>query len=82
MNKGWFPLSFMQRIFWFLDQFEPSTPTYNLSRALKITGELDISALRDAFRALLRRHDVLRTGFSLLWRASCSNAFSTTSTST
>ena len=63
MNEGWFPLSFMQRIFWFLDQFEPNTPAYNLPRALKITGELDISALREAFRALLRRHDVLRTGF-------------------
>jgi amino acid adenylation domain-containing protein len=63
MNEGWFPLSFMQRIFWFLDQFEPNTPAHNLPRALKITGELDISALREAFRTLLRRHDVLRTGF-------------------
>src|SRR5215831_4249292 len=63
MNERWFPLSFMQRIFWFLGQFEPNTPAYNLPRALKITGELDISALREAFRTLLRRHDVLRTGF-------------------
>ena len=63
MNEGWFPLSFMQRIFWFLDQFGPNTPAHKLPRALKITGELDISALHEAFRTLLRRHDVLRTGF-------------------
>src|SRR6516164_9663194 len=63
MNEEWFPLSFMQRMFWFLDQFEPNTPAYNLQRVLKITGELDIAALREAFRTLLRRHHVLRTSF-------------------
>jgi amino acid adenylation domain-containing protein len=63
MNEGWFPLSFAQRMFWFLDQFEAHTPVYNLPRALKITGELNVLALREAFQSLLRRHDVLRTGF-------------------
>src|SRR5215510_14208663 len=50
-------------MFWFLDRFEPASPAYNLPRALKIEGELDVWALREAFRALLRRHDVLRTRF-------------------
>jgi amino acid adenylation domain-containing protein len=63
MKEGWLPLSFAQRRFWFLDQFEPDTPAYNLPRVLKITGELNMPALREAFRTLLRRHDVLRTGF-------------------
>src|SRR6516162_1831846 len=63
MNEGCFPLSFMQRFFWLFGQLEPNAPAYNLLRALKITGELDISALGQAFRTLLRRHDVLRTGF-------------------
>ena len=63
MQEQGFPLSFAQRAFWFLDQLQPDTPVCNLLRALKITGELDIPALREAFRTLLRRHDVLRTGF-------------------
>jgi amino acid adenylation domain-containing protein len=66
MKEEWFPLSFAQRMFWFLDQFAPDTPAYNLPRALKIKGELDTLALREAFRTLLRRHEVLRTGFAVL----------------
>jgi amino acid adenylation domain-containing protein len=63
MKEGSFPLSFAQRMFWFLDQFEPETPAYNLARVLKVTGELNVPALRDAFRILPRRHDILRSGF-------------------
>src|SRR5216684_4576688 len=65
MQERWFPISVAQRMFWFLEQFETDTPAYNLPRALKITGELDISALREAFRTLLRRHEILRTGFAV-----------------
>src|ERR1700738_3466868 len=63
MKEGWFPLSFAQRMFWFLDQLEADTPAYNQTRVLKITGELNVLALREAFQSLLRHHDVLRTGF-------------------
>ena len=58
-----FPLSFPQWMFWLLDQLEPDIPAYNLCRALKIEGPLDLEALRGVFRALLRRHEVLRTSF-------------------
>jgi amino acid adenylation domain-containing protein len=63
MNDSLFPLSFAQRMFWFLDRIDPDTPAYNLPRALKIEGQLDREALRNAFQALLHRHDVLRTVF-------------------
>ena len=63
MKEGLFPLSSAQRMFWFLDQFEPNTPAYNLPRALNIKGELNVEGLREAFRVLLRRHDALRTRF-------------------
>src|SRR6516164_3810442 len=63
MNDRLFPLSFPQRMFWFLDKLEPDTPAYNLSRAFEIKGHLDIDALQEAFRVLLRRHDILRTCF-------------------
>jgi len=38
MNEGWFPLSFMQRIFWFLGQFEPNTPVKSPVQDRKAMG--------------------------------------------
>jgi amino acid adenylation domain-containing protein len=63
MNDRLFPLSYPQRMFWLLDKLEPDTPAYNLPRAFRMEGRLDINALQEAFRVLLRRHDVLRTCF-------------------
>jgi NRPS condensation-like uncharacterized protein len=64
MTDRLFPLSFPQRMFWFLDKLEPDTPAHNLPRAFRIEGQLDIDALHEAFRVVLRRHDVLRTCFA------------------
>ncbi len=63
MNDCLFPLSFSQRMFWFLDKLEPDAPVYNLPRAFRLEGQLDTDALQEAFRVVLRRHDVLRTCF-------------------
>jgi len=57
------PLSHPQRMFWFAENLEPDTAAYNLPRAFRIEGRLDIDVLQDAFRLLVRRHDVLRTYF-------------------
>jgi amino acid adenylation domain-containing protein len=66
MNDHLFPLSYPQRMFWFLDKLEPDTPACNLPRAFRMEGQLDVDALQDAFRVLLRRHTVLRTSFAEL----------------
>ena len=63
MNDGLYPLSFPQRMFWLLEQFMPGTPAYNIPRAFKVTGLLDVQAVHGVFRALLRRHDISRTSF-------------------
>jgi len=58
------PLSFAQQRLWFLDQMEPGNPFYNVPAAVRLTGDLDVSALESSLGEILRRHAVLRTGFT------------------
>src|SRR5437588_2068067 len=57
------PASFAQERLWFLDQLEPGTAAYNLVRAFRISGPLNIDALTSAIAAVVRRHESLRTIF-------------------
>src|SRR5687767_3818648 len=63
MNEGIriYPTSFAQQRLWFLNQLEPESPAYNESRAVRLTGSLDLIALENAFNQIVMRHDVLRT---------------------
>nr|QEO74315.1 condensation domain-containing protein [uncultured bacterium] len=58
------PTSFAQQRLWFLDQLEPGNPVYNIPAALRLTGRLDVALLERSFGEVLRRHEVLRTGFA------------------
>ncbi|WP_341261984.1 amino acid adenylation domain-containing protein [Gordonia rubripertincta] len=57
------PLSFSQQRMWFINQFDPTLPTYNIPVLLRISGDLDVDALRAAVVDLIARQDVLRTVF-------------------
>ena len=57
------PLSFSQEGLWFLDQLSGPSGAYNIVRALRLLGPLDIEALRGAAQAVLTRHESLRTAF-------------------
>src|SRR5258708_33513381 len=55
--------SFAHERFGFVDQLEPGTAAYNLVRAFRITGPLNVNALTSAIGAVVRRHESLRTIF-------------------
>jgi len=60
------PLSFAQQRLWFLDQYEPGSAVYNLSGALRLRGSLNVGALEQSLNEIIRRHEVLRTTFSMI----------------
>lgn len=60
-REGRLPLSPGQRRLYFLQRLEPDSAVYNTSFALRLTGRLDVAALRRALDGVLERHEALRT---------------------
>ena len=57
------PLSFAQQRQWFLHRLDPRSSTYHLPSTVLLEGPLQIAALAAALRALVARHEPLRTCF-------------------
>ncbi len=57
------PLSLAQQRLWFLHQLEPGSDAYYLPFYYRITGRLDVRALRRGLNKVIRRHEILRTVF-------------------
>jgi amino acid adenylation domain-containing protein len=58
------PLSFAQQRLWFIDQFEPGNPVYNVALGVRLRGTLLVPALEGAWAEVVRRHEVLRTSYA------------------
>ena len=58
-----YPLSFAQQRFWFLDQLQTGDPSLHIPTAIVLEGDVNLPLLEQAFNALIRRHESLRTYF-------------------
>ncbi|KZM73418.1 amino acid adenylation domain-containing protein [Nocardia terpenica] len=57
------PLSPAQQRMWALNRLDPASAAYNIAVALRLTGDLEVGALRRAVAAVIERHESLRTVF-------------------
>jgi amino acid adenylation domain-containing protein len=63
LEQEYYDLSHAQRRLWVLNQFSESRIAYNVPSAYVFEGIVDVGALENAFRALIARHESLRTTF-------------------
>ncbi|MBF6303228.1 hypothetical protein IU459_37960, partial [Nocardia amamiensis] len=57
------PLSLAQQRMWFINQFDPTVPTYNLPFVVRMRGQVDLDALASALLDVIERQQSLRTIF-------------------
>ncbi|WP_409465134.1 non-ribosomal peptide synthetase [Amycolatopsis sp. GA6-003] len=58
------PLLPAQRQLWFLDRLGARDGVYTISQSWRLTGALDVEALRRALATVVDRHEALRAGFA------------------
>ena len=61
-----FPASFGQKRLWFLDQFEPNSPYYNIPSAFRLKGPFRLDVFQKAIDEIVDRHESLRTTFAMM----------------
>lgn len=64
-NNNSAPLSFGQQQLWFIDQLQPNNSAYNESLAICLKGQLNIVSLHQSLNEIVRRHEILRTTFTV-----------------
>lgn len=57
------PLSFAQQRLWFIEQLQPNNAAYNITSAVRVLGNLNITALESCLNEIIKRHESLRTAF-------------------
>ncbi|MCC5666157.1 amino acid adenylation domain-containing protein [Nostoc sp. CHAB 5784] len=65
-NTSIYPLSFAQQGLWFINQLTPDTATYNIPIVINFKGCINLTALQDSLNEIIRRHEVLRTSFTVV----------------
>ena len=60
------PLSFAQKRLWFLDQYYPGSPLYNVPATFPLYGPLHAQSIKASLNEIIRRHESLRTSFVVI----------------
>ncbi|EME17622.1 non-ribosomal peptide synthetase, partial [Rhodococcus triatomae] len=60
------PVALAQQRMWFVNQFDTTSPAYNIVMPIRLDGDLDEAALAAAVTDVLERHEALRTRFPLV----------------
>src|SRR2546429_4379991 len=60
------PLSYNQQGLWVLNQLMPDESVYHTPTAARLTGALNVDALKKALQSIVDRHDALRTVFKIV----------------
>ncbi|MWC29594.1 non-ribosomal peptide synthetase/MFS transporter [Paenibacillus sp. MMS18-CY102] len=58
-----FPLSYSQQRLWFVHQWEPDSPSYNIPCVFEFQREVEAALLEKAVHTIIERHEVLRTTY-------------------
>src|SRR5437762_1939765 len=65
-TDGPIPLSYAQQRLWFLNQLEPGNFSYNVPLRIRLKGRLDEEVLNQTLNEVVRRHEALRTTFTVI----------------
>ncbi len=60
------PLTMTQEHLWDLDRLLPGAPFSNMPYAARLTGPLNMAALEQTFNEIIKRHEILRTTFTII----------------
>ncbi len=65
-EKEYYKASSAQKRLYTLQQFDLESTAYNMFGVLELEGKLDVERLKEAFKALMKRHASLRTSFEIV----------------
>ncbi|MFB2939110.1 amino acid adenylation domain-containing protein [Aerosakkonemataceae cyanobacterium BLCC-F154] len=66
VRNTYVPLSFAQESIWYLQHLTPESCAYNSFVTLRFTGSLSANFLESSFNEIIRRHEILRTAFTII----------------
>lgn len=65
-KRDYYPMSAAQRSMYIQYQKDKNNLGYNMSQAVRVKGRLDIERMEAALHSLIRRHESLRTSFTVV----------------
>ncbi|KEI98771.1 hypothetical protein N496_03990 [Clostridium botulinum A2B3 87] len=63
MKMNSYPLSFLQKRLWFLEQMQPDSVAYNVVMPVKLRGKINAQLLQDSINVLIDRQKIFKTAF-------------------